>query len=124
MSCYASVCTPFMIALTAASSFRAAATAIVLTNFEAFAGPAALWIASRSSAVSLNANTQRSSRDVFFSDTSTAAATAVTFVAFGVLAAAFFPPFDLPVSPLLPVRVQRTIRRGSLPQPSHAACPP
>jgi hypothetical protein len=40
-----------MIASTALSSFRAAATRRVRANFEAFAGPAALWIASRSSAV-------------------------------------------------------------------------
>jgi len=48
-----------MISLTVASSFRAAATRRLRANFEAFAGPAALWIAVRSSAVRRNANTQR-----------------------------------------------------------------
>lgn len=38
-----------MIALTATSSFLAAATRTVRANFDALAGPAAWWIASRSS---------------------------------------------------------------------------
>jgi hypothetical protein len=41
-----------MIARTAASSFLAAATSGLRANFEAFAGPAALWMASHSAAVS------------------------------------------------------------------------
>lgn len=57
---YAFLRIPFMIAFTAASSLRAAATASVRTNFEALAGPAALWIASRSSSVRRNAKTKRS----------------------------------------------------------------
>jgi hypothetical protein len=39
---YASVWIPWRMAFTAASSFRAAPMASVRTNFEAFAGPAAL----------------------------------------------------------------------------------
>lgn len=65
VSGYASAWIAFMIALTAASSLRAAATASVRTNFEALAGPVALWIASRFSAVKRKANTQRFSRGSF-----------------------------------------------------------
>jgi hypothetical protein len=49
---YASIRIAFKIALTATSSFWAAATRRVRANFEIWAGPAALWIAERSSAVS------------------------------------------------------------------------
>ncbi len=112
-----------MIPFAAVSSFRAAAAASVRTNFEAFAGPAALWIALRSSSVRRKAKTHRSSRGVFFSWLSTVSTAA--FTGLRVLGAvAFFVALGLLIVLLLsvqgqvhdPVLRQKLVRRAKLGQ--------